>query len=59
MTFHTARATGFPQPKPGEAAGPGPLTVPSAQLHQALGIREGRYVARAGHVAVIDGPLEQ
>jgi Icc protein len=57
VTFHTARATAFPQPKPGEAANPGPLTVPSNLLHQALGITEARYVARNAHVAVVDDPL--
>jgi 3',5'-cyclic AMP phosphodiesterase CpdA len=58
VTFHTARATGFPQPKPGEAPNPGPLTVPPAQLHQALGITEARYVARTGHIAIVDDPLQ-
>jgi 3',5'-cyclic AMP phosphodiesterase CpdA len=57
VTFHTARATAFPQPAPGTAANPGPLTVPSAQLHQALGITEARYTARTGRVAVIDDAL--
>ncbi len=28
MTFHTARSTAFPQPAPGTAPGPGPMTVP-------------------------------
>jgi 3',5'-cyclic AMP phosphodiesterase CpdA len=58
ITFHTARATGFPQPKPGEAPNPGPLTVPSADLHQALGIMEARYVARTGRVAIADDTLK-
>jgi Icc protein len=58
VTFHTARATGFPQPRPGEAPNPGPLTVPSAQLHQSLGIAEARYVARTARVAVVDDPLK-
>jgi 3',5'-cyclic-AMP phosphodiesterase len=57
VTFHTARATAFPQPAPGTAANPGPLIVPSARLHQALGITEARYTARTGRVAVIDDPL--
>ncbi|HXM54496.1 MAG TPA: metallophosphoesterase [Candidatus Dormibacteraeota bacterium] len=57
VTFHTARATGFPQPRPGEAPNPGPLTVPAGQLHAALGITEARYVARTSHLAVIDDPL--
>ena len=58
VTFHTARATGFPQPAPGTAPNPGPLTVPSAQLHQALGITEARYTAHPGRVAIIDDPLQ-
>jgi 3',5'-cyclic AMP phosphodiesterase CpdA len=57
VTFHTATATAFPQPRPGEAPSPGPLTVPSAQLHQALGITEARFTARNARVAVIDDPL--
>ena len=57
VTFHTARATGFPQPRPGEAPSPSPLTVPAGQLHAALGITEARYVARTGAVAVVDDPL--
>ncbi|HLK35081.1 MAG TPA: metallophosphoesterase, partial [Terriglobales bacterium] len=32
VTFHTAMSTGFPQPLPGTAAGPGPLKVPSGAL---------------------------
>jgi Icc protein len=57
VTFHTATATAFPQPKPGAAPNPGPLTVPPGQLHQTLGITEVRYVAKTSHVAVIDDPL--
>jgi len=57
VTFHTARATAFPQPAPGAAPNPSPLTVPSAQLHAALGITEARYTATTGRVAVIDDPL--
>ena len=58
VTFHTARATGFPQPRPGEAPNPGPLTVPAGQLHAALGITEARYVAKTSQVAVVDDPLK-
>jgi 3',5'-cyclic-AMP phosphodiesterase len=57
VTFHTAKATAFPQPAPGAAPNPGPLTVPSAQLHQALGITEARYTAHTGRVAIIDDQL--
>jgi 3',5'-cyclic AMP phosphodiesterase CpdA len=38
MTFHTARSTAFPQPAPGKAPSPGPLTVPADQLRSMLGI---------------------
>ena len=57
VTFHTARATAFPQPKPGEAASPGPLTVPSGLLHQALGISEARYTAKEHRIAIVDDTL--
>ena len=38
MTFHTARSTCFPQPKPGTAPSPGPMTVPAEQLRSMLGL---------------------
>ena len=38
MTFHTARSTAFPQPAPGTAPSPGPMTVPADQLRSVLGI---------------------
>ena len=38
MTFHTARSTAFPQPTPGTAPSPGPMTVPAEQLRSMLGI---------------------
>jgi 3',5'-cyclic AMP phosphodiesterase CpdA len=38
ITFHTARATAYPQPLPGMGPGPGPLKVPSDQLPAMLGI---------------------
>jgi len=40
VTFHTARSTAFPQPAPGQAASPGPMTVPSERLRSVLGLRE-------------------
>jgi Icc protein len=39
ISFQTARSTAFPQPAPGQAPSPGPLKVPSEQLHAMLGIR--------------------
>jgi 3',5'-cyclic AMP phosphodiesterase CpdA len=38
MTFHTARSTCFPQPAPGTAPSPGPMTVPAESLRSVLGI---------------------
>ena len=38
ITFHTARATAYPQPDAGEASGPGPLKVAMEQLPEMLGI---------------------
>ena len=38
VTFHTARSTAYPQPVPGEGAGPGPLRVPTDQLPGMLGV---------------------
>jgi 3',5'-cyclic AMP phosphodiesterase CpdA len=38
VTFHTARSTAYPQPRAGEAAGPGPLKVPAAELPGRLGV---------------------
>jgi len=58
ITFHTAASTAFPQPKPGEAPSPGPMTVPADQLRHLLGIRDVNY--RHGHhaLAVVDSTLE-
>jgi 3',5'-cyclic AMP phosphodiesterase CpdA len=38
MTFHTARATSYPQPIAGVGNGPGPLKVPADQLAAMLGL---------------------
>ncbi|HUL48198.1 MAG TPA: metallophosphoesterase [Steroidobacteraceae bacterium] len=38
ITFHTARSTAYPQPAPGEGAGPGPLRVPAEELTHRLGV---------------------
>jgi 3',5'-cyclic AMP phosphodiesterase CpdA len=43
ITFHTARATCFPQPAAGVGPGPGPLTVPAKVLPTMLGIRTITY----------------
>ncbi|HLI22837.1 MAG TPA: metallophosphoesterase [Stellaceae bacterium] len=40
VTFQTARSTAYPQPAPGQAAGPGPLQIPADKLRGALGVRD-------------------
>jgi 3',5'-cyclic-AMP phosphodiesterase len=57
MTFYTARGTAYPQPQPGAAASPGPLTVPAGQLGSYLGIREIKHVSVKGPLAVTDTSL--
>ena len=43
ITFQTARSTAYPQPAPGTAKAPGPLTVPAEQLRKVLGVRTVTY----------------
>jgi Icc protein len=57
MTFYTARGTAYPQPQPGAAPSPGPLTVPAGQLGSYLGIREVQHVSIKGPLAVTDTSL--
>jgi 3',5'-cyclic AMP phosphodiesterase CpdA len=40
ITFHTARSTAYPQPAPGSAPAPGPMTVAADQLRNYLGLTE-------------------
>ncbi|MGV8919860.1 MAG: metallophosphoesterase family protein [Pseudomonas sp.] len=40
ITFHTARSTAYPQPAPGAAPAPGPMTVAADQLRNYLGLTE-------------------
>jgi 3',5'-cyclic-AMP phosphodiesterase len=57
VAFHTALSTAFPQPRPGTAPAPGPMTVPAGQLRDVLGVREVRYVPAHRHLAVVDDTL--
>jgi 3',5'-cyclic AMP phosphodiesterase CpdA len=57
MTFHTARSTCFPQPAPGTAPGPGPLTVPAEQLRSVLGIASVEVRTGDKPLAITDTPL--
>jgi len=55
ITFHTARSTAYPQPAPGQAAGPGPLKVPADQLPGMLGVSLGRGPGKS--LAIVDSTL--
>ncbi len=59
ITFHTARSTAFPQPEPGNAAGPGPIkNVAADKLKQMLGISRISYIERQHSLAIIDTTLD-
>jgi 3',5'-cyclic AMP phosphodiesterase CpdA len=56
IRFATAAATAYPQPAPGAAAQPGPLTLPATALLGALGYRSVE--VQSGHPAhLTDHPL--
>lgn len=57
VTFHTAASTAFPQPRPGTADSPGPMTVPADQLKGILGITDVTYRRGEHALAVVDSSL--
>lgn len=57
ITFHTARSTAFPQPAPGSAPKPGPMTVPADKLRSYLGLTSVNYVETGHSLAIIDSTL--
>jgi 3',5'-cyclic AMP phosphodiesterase CpdA len=57
VTFHSARSTAFPQPAPGTAPSPGPMSVPAGQLRSLLGITSVAVAQGASELAVIDSTL--
>ena len=57
VTFHTAMSTAFPQPEPGKAPNPGPLTVPSEKLRSMLGLTSVQYKQGKSALAVVDSNL--
>ena len=58
ISFHTAASTAFPQPQPGKANSPGPMTVPGDELRSLLGITSVKYVRGTRALAIIDSSLE-
>jgi Icc protein len=57
IAFHTARSTAFPQPVGGQGPSPGPLKVPTEQLHSMLGITTASFVRGSEPIALIDATL--
>jgi len=57
VTFHTAASTAYPQPAPGEGAGPGSLKVRTDQLLSSLGVREVSFVRKASAPVVVDARI--
>ena len=57
VAFHTALSTAFPQPAPGTAPSPGPMTVAAGQLGSFLGVRQVTFVPRQGMLATLDQTL--
>jgi Icc protein len=57
MVFHTARSTCFPQPAPGKAPSPGPMTVPADQLRTVLGISSVEVRTGDRQLAITDTTL--
>ena len=57
VTFHTARSTAYPQPAPGEGAGPGPLVVPPERLRGFVGLTEVKVRQGTGALALVDQAL--
>lgn len=57
ISFHTAMSTAFPQPAPGTAPAPGPMTVDPQRLKSVLGIADVTFIPRRGSLAIIDSTL--
>ncbi|HXI20231.1 MAG TPA: cupredoxin domain-containing protein, partial [Gemmatimonadales bacterium] len=57
VTFHTAMSTAFPQPAPGTAPSPGPLTVEPGRLRSLLGITSVTFRQGQEALGVVDTPL--
>src|ERR1700678_249883 len=59
VDVHTAMATAFPQPAPGSAPNPGPMTVPAGRLESVLGVTSVKVVRGHSHLAVVDHALAE
>jgi 3',5'-cyclic-AMP phosphodiesterase len=57
VSFHTALSTAFPQPAPGSAPSPGPMTVDASKLRDVLGLAQVKLLSNPGALAVVDETL--
>ncbi|TSD85005.1 metallophosphoesterase [Mycobacterium sp. KBS0706] len=57
VVFHTAMSTAFPQPAPGSAPSPGPMTVPPDRLRSLLGTTRVTVQQGTKPLAITDSPL--
>jgi 3',5'-cyclic AMP phosphodiesterase CpdA len=58
VTFYTGTTTAYPLPHPGDGPAPKPVTLPAAQLHDALGIREVSYTTGQQALALKEQKLQ-
>ena len=58
VSFHTAASTAFPQPAPGTAPSPGPMTVSADRLKQLLGLSRMSFHDVNHPIAITDVPLD-
>ena len=57
MSFPTAMSTAFPQPAPGTAPSPGPMTVEPTRLKSVLGITDVTFIPTRSTLAVVDSTI--
>jgi 3',5'-cyclic-AMP phosphodiesterase len=57
IAFHTALSTAFPQPAPGTAPSPGPMTVDPGQLRDFLGVSKVTFIPGQSMLATVDQTL--
>ena len=57
VAFHTAMSTAFPQPAPGTAPAPGPMTVTPERLKSVLGITDVTFIPGRSALALVDATL--
>jgi Icc protein len=57
ISFHTAMSTAFPQPTPGTAPAPGPMTVDPQRLKSVLGISDVTFIPGRTALAIVDATL--